>query len=748
MMASTISTAAAPTCPTNSSSTASSTINIQPSPFHPPPGFVFKARLQGKQKRYCQAKWFLQFKWLHYNQDNDTVFCYICMKQNALGKLTTARNKDNAFIVTGYCNWKDALEYFKAHEASECHSISTTYEHILPKYGNIREMTDTSIRASMKENRRCFIKIIESLQYLARQGIAMQGHTDSQSNFLQLLKMRCKDVKELKGWLSRKTNTYISHDIQNEILGLLANSVLREVANDVRNGQCKFYSLCADEYTDISNKEQLSVCFRWIDDDFDSHEDFVGFHQLPNVNAETIYSVLKDVISRLQLSLHDCRGQCYDGASNMLGKKSGVAKRIQDEQPKAHVTHCHCHSLSLGVKDTIKGSKILNDEMDTSREIVKLIKLSPKRENILGEIKNNIEGDTEDHVPGLAQFSATRWTVRATCFKRIFENYQALQDTWCEVLEQSNLSTEIKARVKSCQTQMQKFDYFFGILLGERLFAHTDNLSRTLQGTSMSAAISMRLAKQTIETLQRIRDTKSFDAFFESVLAKKKQIPQIGQPLLKRKQQVPARFAVGNAPAEHPSTPRDRYRPMYFEAVDLLISHIEDRFNQPSFKIYERFESLLLTALNEDVDKLKEVISEIGKEYDDDIDIHRLPCQLGLFRTMVQEENIGCFYDILKAIQKLTSSERAAIREVLTVVNLIHVSPATTANSERSFSSARRLKTWQRSTMTQKRFNSISILNNYQERTDKIDIISIANEFICNYNSKRHFGTFTEKDLQ
>ena len=125
--------------------------------------------------------------------------------------------------------------------------------------------------------------------------------------------------------------------------------------------------------------------------------------------------------------------------------------------------------------------------MDTSREIVKLIKLSPKRENILGDIRYNIEGDTEDHAPGLAQFSATRWTVRATCFKRIFENYQALQDTWCEVLEQGKLSAEIEACVTGCQTQMKTFDYFFGILLGERLFAHTDNLSKTLQETNMSA---------------------------------------------------------------------------------------------------------------------------------------------------------------------------------------------------------------------------------------------------------------------
>ena len=46
-------------------------------------------------------------------------------------------------------------------------------------------------------------------------------------------------------------------------------------------------------------------------------------------------SAIKDVLLKLQLSLVNCRGQCYDGASNMMGHKNGVAKRIQDLQPKA-----------------------------------------------------------------------------------------------------------------------------------------------------------------------------------------------------------------------------------------------------------------------------------------------------------------------------------------------------------------------------------------------------------------------------
>lgn len=40
------------------------------------------------------------------------------------------------------------------------------------------------------ENRRMLLKIIQNLQFLGRQGMAVRGHDDSESNFMQLLKLR------------------------------------------------------------------------------------------------------------------------------------------------------------------------------------------------------------------------------------------------------------------------------------------------------------------------------------------------------------------------------------------------------------------------------------------------------------------------------------------------------------------------------------------------------------------------------
>ena len=75
-----------------------------------------------------------------------------------------------------------------------------------------------------------------------------------------------------------------------------------------------------------------------------------------------------------ELSLSKARGQCYDGASNMSGAKSGVAKQIQDEEKRAVYMHCYGHALNLACSAAIKGCKITKDALDSAYELIKLIK--------------------------------------------------------------------------------------------------------------------------------------------------------------------------------------------------------------------------------------------------------------------------------------------------------------------------------------------------------------------------------------
>ena len=73
---------------------------------------------------------------------------------------------------------------------------------------------------------------------------------------------------------------------------------------------------------------------------------------------------------------------------------------------------------------------------------------------------------------------------------------------------------------------------------------------------------------------------------------------------------------------------------------------------------------------------------------------------------MIKDAQINCFTDVSKAVKSLTDHKRRMITEVIVFCKLLLVNPATSATGERSFSMARRVKTWLRANMKQQRFNN------------------------------------------
>ena len=78
--------------------------------------------------------------------------------------------------------------------------------------------------------------------------------------------------------------------------------------------------------------------------------------------------------------------------------------------------------------------------------------------------------------------------------------------------------------------------------------------------------------------------------------------------------------------------------------------------------------------------------------------------------------------------------------EVAIILHLILVMPATNANSERSFSVLRRVKTYLRATMSQNRLNNLLLLSIHKELTDTLDTKDVAREFTA--NSEHRFSMF------
>lgn len=115
--------------------------------------------------------------------------------------------------------------------------------------------------------------------------------------------------------------------------------------------------------------------------------------------------------------------------------------------------------------------------------------------------------------------------------------------------------------------------------------------------------------------------------------------------------------------------------------------------------------------------------------FKNDINIDRLEAQLFLLPSVLKETK-GSF-DICRKLLAESSSIKDLMDEVLKIVELISVVPASAAPAERSFSTLRRVKTFLRSRMTQKRLTHLLLLTIHDSLAAKINLDLVLKEFVC-----------------
>ena len=292
--------------------------------------------------------------------------------------------------------------------------------------------------------------------------------------------------------------------------------------------------------------------------------------------------------------------------------------------------------------------------------------------------------------------------------------------------------TESMARIQGVAAQMRTFPFLFGSMLGELILKHSDNLSRTLQHISILAAEGQQVASMTIITLKSMRSDEQFDLFWDLVILKAKEL-DVDDPQLPRRRKLPRRLDDGLSAGAFPSTPKEHFRQVYFEALDLIVNCIQDRFDQSGYWIYQSLETLLMKACKQE--KFEEDLDVVCSFYRDDFDKELLRTQLQTLGThfimMEQPSTQTSIFDLKRYFLSLSPGQSSLLSQVKRLLQLILVMPATNATSERSFSTLCRLKSYLRTTMTQERLNYLMIMHVHKERTDKLDLRSVLNDFVC-----------------
>ena len=117
---------------------------------------------------------------------------------------------------------------------------------------------------------------------------------------------------------------YTSVRVEHQFI-TLREEILREDIVLAVNDSCGF-SVLADESLDISGKEQISLGVRFVDTTKPGNlvrEEFVGFTELNELNAESVANAIVNQPEKFCLNLDRMFGQ-GDGCSTMAGKADGV----------------------------------------------------------------------------------------------------------------------------------------------------------------------------------------------------------------------------------------------------------------------------------------------------------------------------------------------------------------------------------------------------------------------------------------
>ena len=292
---------------------------------------------------------------------------------------------------------------------------------------------------------------------------------------------------------------------------------------------------------------------------------------------------------------------------------------------------------------------------------------------------------------------------------------------------------------------MMKFATFFGLKLGHLVFSATEQLSSTLQTHDINAQQAISAANATKYHLQTLRNQVTYETFYKTVVANAEDLTD--EPILPRKKKVPQRIDSG-AQSHCYASPSEYFRQQYFEVIDTLICELARRFSQPSFSILEEMETVLIDSCNGKPVKTSE---NFKKFCDGDIDFNRLTLQLSMLPDVLKVANEQYKLGIKKVTLVSTLCEvfnscdfaKSMLSNVDQLLQIYLTTPMTSATAERTFSTLRRVKSYLRSTMSQKRLNHVIILHTHKQRTDDLDLYEIAKEF-ASANSRRQdfFGLF------
>jgi len=485
---------------------------------------------------------------------------------------------------------KKCLEKLILHANSKFHKECEMKCYAFLKQSPVISQLQHKKSVEQETNRRCLLQQLRCIQYLTRQGMAIRGHNNDDGNLLKLIELMSSNIPDLQKWMS--SNNYISHDIVNELIYEMYRQGLQKLIFCVK--ESNRFAVMVNETRDVSGLEQLCFSCRWVSENYEVREDFIGLYVCEKTDAESLVRIIKDIVIRCGLEMQDIRGQTYDGASVLQGQVSGVAKRIKDECPKALSIHCLNHCLNLVLQESSSKCLTMSNSLSVVQQIHNIISASPKRLATFEKIRSSMSSDQR---LSLKPVCPTRWINRGKSVEAVLTNYECIIETLNEILTSHGISEATK-QAPGIISLMEKFDTLIGLKICYRMCSVVEEFARVLQSKDITAETVTSTLSLLKDHLLKMRDPAVFKSIYNDAMETGKNI--VNPPSLpKRMRKLPQRYDGGGSEGYNWTNPEEFFRTEYYTIIDFMLSTLTERFDQTTLFILTSIEKLLIGAINE-----------------------------------------------------------------------------------------------------------------------------------------------------
>ena len=228
------------------------------------------ARSFGQRERYFNAEWYKNREWLILCKTTKRAFCEICKFAADKRLVTFSKCGDDTFVNTGCNNWKKCPSLLDSHEKSNVHRECVQKKCAFFSQTPVNIQLVQQERIEQEKRRDGMMEQLRCLQFLTRQGLAIRGHEDKESNFKRLVELVADKNPTLRSFML--TGKYASHETINELINQMYRESLTTLLTEIKNN-AEHYAVIVDETRDCSGHEQLSLTVRWVSADYVVHEE-------------------------------------------------------------------------------------------------------------------------------------------------------------------------------------------------------------------------------------------------------------------------------------------------------------------------------------------------------------------------------------------------------------------------------------------------------------------------------------------